>query len=127
MTGKAMKFILPVGLALLLGSAFFNTVGSDTPEESGEKAQPARVSDAELQIYIDVYQAMQDDHDLAIEEALAPRQVGLAEFRRLELRIQKAPALVARVRKALLEHAKSRGADPETSPSLPAAEKTGGP
>jgi len=61
-------------------------------------------------MYIDVYKAMQSDHDLTIETAIQPYHVELEEFRQIERKIQNQPRLVDRVREALLEHVKAHSA-----------------
>lgn len=68
------------------------------------------VSEPELKLYIDVYGAMQSDHDLTIDGALSRLGNGMSleQFRELERRIQRQDQLVERVREALLEQAKSR-------------------
>lgn len=74
-----------------------------------EESRAARVTSDELELYIRVYTAMQDDHGLTIEQAIRPHQISLEDFRQLERRIQAEPRLVDRVREALLEHVRSRG------------------
>jgi len=76
-------------------------------EEVDEPEAPT-VSETDLQTYIKVYSAMQDDHDLTIDNAIKPYNVSLDDFRQIERRIQGQPRLVERVRQALLEHAKER-------------------
>lgn len=73
-------------------------------------AEPAEqpVSDGDLQLYIDVYKAMQSDHSLDIEQAIAGREISIDNFRQLERRIQGKTPLVEKVRAALLEHAKQQ-------------------
>ncbi len=71
--------------------------------EETEEGEPSTVSDADLKLYIAVYTAMQDDHDLVIDSAIKPYHISLEEFRQLEQRIQSQPRLVERVREALLE------------------------
>lgn len=68
------------------------------------------VSEAELNTYIDVYSAMQADHDLTIDDALALVGDGmsLTSFRDLERRVQREERLVERVRQALADNAKAR-------------------
>jgi hypothetical protein len=77
--------------------------------ERGDEAETV-VSDEDLALYIDVYAAMQNDHNLTIEQALdrVAHGMSLPQFRRLERRIQREERLVERVRSALLEQAKSR-------------------
>ena len=78
--------------------------------QAQEPASPNEtpVSESELQTYIDVYGAMQADHDLDIQNVVAQYHLTLEEFRDIERRIQRQPALVDRVRQALLEKAKAR-------------------
>jgi PHD/YefM family antitoxin component YafN of YafNO toxin-antitoxin module len=71
--------------------------------EEVEEGEPSTVSEAELKSYIAVYTAMQDNHDLVIENAIKPYHISLEDFRQLEQRIQSQPRLVERVREALLE------------------------
>jgi len=73
-----------------------------------EESQPSSVSEADVERYIAVYSAMQDDHDLNIDQALKPYDLTLDEFRSTERRIQGESRLVERVRAALLDHAKGR-------------------
>jgi hypothetical protein len=74
--------------------------------EEVEEGEGPAVSDADVDLYIKVYTAMQDDHDLTIDQALGPYQMSLDDFRQLERRIQGQSRLVERVRQALLDHAK---------------------
>jgi len=74
--------------------------------EEVESTEPPPVSESDLQTYIKVYTAMQDDHDLTIEEAIKPYGVSLDDFRQTERRIQNEPRLVERVRQSLLDHVK---------------------
>ena len=64
------------------------------------------MSEADLQMYIKVYVAMQENHDLTIDNAIVPYKISLDDFRQLERRIQSQPHLVDRVREALVEQAK---------------------
>lgn len=79
-------------------------------QEAGEETDVHAVTDAELALYIEVYGAMQADHGLAIEDALASRQVTIEQFRSIERRVQHQQRTVDRVRQALLEQAKARAA-----------------
>jgi hypothetical protein len=93
-------------------------------EESGNET----VSESELQMYISVYEAMQDDHDLTIDEAIKRYNVSLDEFRQIERRIQSQPRFVDRVREALLENARAHSVFAEaaatpTPPRTPAKPK----
>jgi len=89
-----------------LGALGLLLAGVRPKAEETESSEPPPVSEDELELYIKVYSAMQDDHDLSIENAIRPYQTSLDNFRQLERRIQNQPRLVERVRQALLEHAK---------------------
>jgi hypothetical protein len=93
--------------------------------EEVEHSEPPPVSESDVQMYIKVYTAMQDDHDLAIEEAIKPYTVSLDDFRQIERRIQAESRLVERVRQALLDHVKEHSvlAQSLTTPT-PAATPT---
>jgi hypothetical protein len=82
-------------------------------------------------MYIKVYTAMQDDHDLTIENAIKAYNVSLDEFRQIERRIQAESRLVERVRQALLDHVKehsvfaqSMATPSPTATPAPRAERT---
>ncbi len=77
-------------------------------EETQDDGTPSSVSDGDLKTYIQVYTAMQEDHDLTIEDAIKPYHLSLEDFRQTERRIQGEPHLVERVRDALLETATKR-------------------
>jgi len=66
------------------------------------------VTPAELQLYIDVYTAMQADHDLTLDQVLATKNVTLEQFRSVERRVQQQDRLVHKVREALTAQAKAR-------------------
>jgi hypothetical protein len=91
--------------AILAGVLFFARC-----PQAQEPARPGEtpVSESEVQTYIDVYGAMQADHDLDIHDVVTQHHLTLEEFRDIERRIQRQPALVDRVRQALLEKAKAR-------------------
>jgi hypothetical protein len=101
---KRIRFVLllaALGTGVVLLSVF-----RPQAEEVDDNEAPA-VSEADLQLYIKVYSAMQENHDLTIDNALAPYQMPLDDFRQLERRIQNQPRLVERVRQALLDQAKA--------------------
>ena len=101
--------LLAFGTLGVLLAVFHFDIGFLQAEETDVNEPPA-VSEADLQMYIKVYSAMQDDHDLIIDSAIKPYDVTLDDFRQIERRIQGEPRLVERVRQALLEHAKERSA-----------------
>jgi hypothetical protein len=91
-----------------IGSAFVSV--SHPEAQDFEAEEPSDVSEAELNLYIEVYSAMQADHDMTIDEALVSVANGmdLVSFRDLERRVQRQERLVERVRQALVDNAKSR-------------------
>ena len=98
--------------------------------EEVSDSEPPTVSESDLQLYIKVYSAMQEDHDVTIDNAIKPHQISLDDFRQLERRIQAQPRLVERVRQALLDQVKANStyalatATP-TPPDQPKPEKPG--
>ena len=107
------------------------TVFHPQAEEVGE-SEPPSVSESDLQLYIKVYGAMQEDHDLTIENAVKSHQISLDDFRQIERRVQNQPRMVERVRQALLDQVKANStfalstATP-TPAELPKPEKHGKP
>ena len=86
--------------------------------EEVSDSSPETVSESDLQMYVKVYEAMQDDHDLTIEEAIKPFHVSLDDFRHVERHIQNQPRLVDRVREALLQNAQAHSMFAQT-PATP--------
>lgn len=98
-------------LLLILGAvavSVLSVVFHPKAEETSDDVPPSSVSEADVQTYIEVYSAMQDNHDLTIDDAIKPYHVSLDMFRQTERHIQDESRLVERVRDALLEHAKKR-------------------
>jgi hypothetical protein len=93
--------------------------------EEVEHSEPPPVNETDVQMYIKVYTAMQDDHDLTIEDAIKPHAISLDDFRQIERRIQAESRLVERVRQTLLDHVKEHSvfAQSLTTPT-PAATPT---
>ncbi len=97
-----------VGLLAVLGMLAIVVMALHHPRaEEVEESEPPAVSESDVQLYIKVYSAMQEDHDLTIDNAIKPYQISLDDFRQIERRIQNQARLVDRVRQALLEHAKT--------------------
>lgn len=89
----------------LIGALLFGM----RPEAQEPATAPSdEVTPAELELYIDVYTAMQADHDLTLDQVLATKKVSLAEFRGIERRVQQQDRLVHKVREALTAQAKAR-------------------
>ncbi len=106
-------------LLLLAGLAILGVlvVALHPAAEETEDTEPETVSETDLQMYIKVYEAMQDDHDLTIDEAIKPYHGTLDDFRQIERRVQAQPRLVERVREALLENARAHSVFAETAPT----------
>ena len=98
-----MRFLMILVAVGVLGAMV--AVFHPAAEEVDDDEAPA-VSETDLETYIKVYSAMQEDHDLTIDTAIAPYNISLDDFRQLERRIQGQPRLVDRVRQALLDRAK---------------------
>lgn len=107
-----MRFVL---LLVLLAALGIVVVALHPQAEEVDESELPAVSDSELDLYIKVYTAMQDDHDLTIDTAIKPYQISLDDFRQLERRIQGQPRLVERVREALLQHAKEHSVFAQSS------------
>jgi hypothetical protein len=95
--------ILAVGI--LVGALLFGL--RPQAQEAGQ-SDADQVSPSELSLYIDVYTAMQADHDLTLDAILAQKGASLDEFRNIERRVQKNERLVRKVRDALQAQAKAR-------------------
>lgn len=93
-------------LGLLIGALVFG-LRPQAQEDSGSEAD--QVTPTELALYIDVYTAMQANHDLTLDAILAQKGVPLEQFRNIERRVQKQDRLVRKVREALQAQAKARG------------------
>src|SRR3989304_759037 len=105
MTMRA-RVIVGVGVCAVLASASVLAVRPQAQE--WEETSTPDVTEAELNLFIAVYSAMQADHDLTVEAALSREAPGMSleQFRQLERRIQRQDRLVERVRQALLDSAK---------------------
>jgi hypothetical protein len=93
-------------LCVLVVVGVLATVFHPQAEEVGDN-EPPSISESDLQLYIKVYSAMQEDHDLTIDSAIKSHDISLDDFRQLERRIQAQSRMVERVRQALLEQVKA--------------------
>ena len=122
MTSRIGGMILGIGaVSVLVGALLFGL--RPQAQEPGE-SEVDQVSPAELALYIDVYTAMQADHDLTLDTILAQKSVSLDQFRSIERRVQKQERLVRKVREALQAQAKARTdaiAPPAVRAEAPAA------
>jgi len=72
---------------------------STTPEETDDDDKDVPTSQVDK--YISVYESMQKDHSLTVEQAASKQGLTVAQFRRLENKIEADDTLRERVRKAL--------------------------
>ena len=76
-------------------------------EKTAPVAEPAAADDdkdvptSQVDKYINVYEAMQKDHNLTVEQAASKEGLTVAQFRQLENKIESDDTLRERVRKAL--------------------------
>ncbi len=117
------KFFGIAALGLLMGVLLFAL--RSRAQDQGEN-EADQVTPQELQLYTDVYTAMQANHDLTLESILAQKGVSLEQFRNIERRVQKQDRLVRKVREALQAQARSR-ADALGAPAQAAAPPPTGP
>ena len=107
MTRWAGLLVCAVALGFVVGSHV-----AQRHQLQAEDIRPAardnKVTEADIDLYIAVYSAMQADHGLNIEDAVSARNVSVDEFRDVERRVQSDQRTVDRVRLALLNQAKSR-------------------
>ena len=109
------RFLLMLFVCGVLATTF---VAFHPAAQEVDEGASSDVSESELEMYIAVYTAMQDNHDLLLEDAIKPYHLSLEQFRELERRIQSQPRLVERVREALLEDRRKHSAllGPESTP-----------
>ena len=69
------------------------------------------VPTSQVDEYISVYEAMQKDHNLTVEQAASRQGLTVAQFRQLEGRIERDDTLRERVRKALRHAANPKSTD----------------
>lgn len=121
MTTKRIRFVV---LLTLLGALGVLVAALRPQAEEVEENEAPTVSESDLQIYIKVYTAMQEDHDLVIDNAIKPYQISLDDFRQLERRVQGQSRLVDRVRQALLDSAKAHSVFAQAAAATPTPQST---
>ena len=121
MTTKRIRFVV---LLTFLGALSVLVAALRPQAEEVEENEAPAVSESDLQIYIKVYTAMQEDHDLVIDNAIKPYQISLDDFRQLERRVQGQSRLVDRVRQALLDSAKAHSVFAQAVAATPTPQST---
>jgi hypothetical protein len=120
--------------ALVVGFVLGSHLGTDSQtghrvelreaQETHDAPAETKVTESDVEMYIAVYGAMQADHGLTIDDAIASHNVSLDQFRDLERRVQADQRMVDRVRLALLNQAKSHSAWPPGTASGPGEPKS---
>jgi hypothetical protein len=122
MASRVYGMVLGVGaVGVLVGALLF---GLRPQAQEAHENDADEVTPTELALYIDVYTAMQADHDLTLDAVLTQKAVPLEQFRNIERRVQKQDRLVRKVREALQAQAKTRAealAAPAARAEVPAA------
>jgi hypothetical protein len=118
MNSRFVPLLLGVAAAVVFVTSSFIDHLPPQAQESEDATEDTQVTEPDLALYIEVYEAMQADHGLTIQDALARagNKMDLDQFRELERRIQRSEGLVTRVRQALLEQAKARAGTVEPTP-----------
>jgi len=80
-------------------------------DDSNDEDDDKDVATSQVDKYISVYEAMQKDHSLTVEEAASKQGLTVAEFRSLENKIENDDTLRERVRKALRHAANPKATD----------------
>ncbi len=111
MTSWTALLILALGVGFVLGSQMSHRAEIEDVAQAPAPANEDKITEGDVELYIAVYSAMQSDHGLTIEGALAGKELSLDQFRDLERRVQSDQHTVDRVRTALLTHAKARNSN----------------
>jgi hypothetical protein len=109
---------------LPVSRAWSAPIGQRTPprlqlaaEKTAPVPEPAADDDdkdvptSQVDKYINVYEAMQKDHNLTVEQAASKQGLTVAQFRQLENKIESDDTLRERVRKALRHAANPKAKD----------------
>ena len=122
MASRVYGMVLGIAAVGVLVGAL--VLGLRPQAQEADDSEAEQVTPSELELYIDVYTAMQADHDLTLDAALAQKGTPLAQFRNIERRVQKQERLVRKVRDALQAQAKARAESigpPSARAEVPAA------
>lgn len=84
-----------------------NRIAQTEPDDDDDKEIPP----AQVDKYVQVYQAMQKDHNLTVEQAASKQGMTVAQFRSLEGKIERDDTLRERVRTALRKAANPKAPD----------------
>jgi len=93
----ARAWSAPARSALKLSANSHGPLAQDDSDEEDDKDVPT----SQVDKYISVYESMQKDHNLTVEQAASKQGLTVAQFRDLEGKIEANDTLRERVRKAL--------------------------
>lgn len=85
--------------------------GAEPPQSNDSADDDKDVPTSQVDKYISVYEAMQKDHNLTVEQAASKQGLTVAQFRSLENKIENDDTLRERVRKALRHAANPKATD----------------
>jgi hypothetical protein len=93
--------------------------------QDDDDSDSQEVAPAQVEKYVKVYQAMQRDRTLTVEQATAQQHLSVQEFRDIEGKIERDGVLRERVRRELLKTAEEKSnalkLKPQSAPSSSAA------
>ena len=112
-----LRTVIVVGLAIVVIEWIHYRVGAETLWDlarhgrmpvgpalpAGDGAQ--RVTENDFDLYIQVLETMQADHELTVDKAVESAKLTLSRFRGIESRVQRDPMLVNRTRELLRKKA----------------------
>jgi hypothetical protein len=95
-----IRALAPPGIVPAIPGA---DVAQDDQESEGDEVSPSQ-----LDKYVKVYQAMQRDRSITVDQATAREHLTVAEFRDIEGKIERDGVLRERVRRELLKAAQAK-------------------
>lgn len=122
LSAAAGGFIIARSHTLTLPEPLNARLAWDVAQDDDES--PAdEVSPADVDKYVKVYQAMQRNRTMTVEQAAAQQHMTVAQFRDIEAKIERDGVLRERVRRELLKSAQEKsnalGLKPQSAPSSP--------
>jgi len=109
-------------LRTLTASATMTVIPTaDLAQDDDQDSEGDEVSPSQLEQYVKVYQTMQRDRTITVDQATAREHLTVAQFREIEGRIERDGALRERVRRELLKSAQEKSnalkLKPQSAPS----------
>jgi hypothetical protein len=111
-------------LRTLAGSGTVAVIpATDVVQDDDQDSEGDEVSPSQLDQYVKVYQTMQRDRTITVDQATAREHLTVAQFRDIEGRIERDGVLRERVRRELLKSAQEKSnalkLKPQSAPSSP--------